>query len=46
MELHMGTVSRDFEAPGDGELDKTLTESDPQSPDETVLVERVDQVTG
>jgi hypothetical protein len=40
MELHMATVSRD------SELDKTLTESDPPSPEETVLVERADQVTG
>jgi hypothetical protein len=46
MELHLGTVSRDFEAPGDGELDKTLTESDPPSLVEAVVVERADQVTG
>jgi hypothetical protein len=48
MEFHMGTVSRDFEAPGDGDgdLDKTLTESDPSSAEETALVERADQVTG
>jgi len=44
MESIMGTVSRDFDAPGDS--DKTPTESHPPSAEETTLVERSDRATG
>jgi hypothetical protein len=45
MGLVMGSVSRDFDTPGDN--DKTPnTESDPPSAEETALVERADRATG
>ena len=40
----MGTVSRDFETPGDS--DTTPTGSNPPSAEETALVERADRATG
>lgn len=44
MESIMSTVSRDFDAPGDSE--KTPTESNSPSAEESALVERAGQVTG
>jgi len=44
MESIMGTVSRDFDAPGDS--DKPPTVSNPPSAEETALVERADRATG
>jgi len=44
MEPIMGTVSRDFDAPGDS--DKTPTESNSPSAEETALVERAGRATG
>ena len=44
MESIMTTVSRDFDAPGDP--DKTPTESNPVSAEESALVERADRATG
>ena len=40
----MSTVSRDFDVPSD--FDKTPSESDPPSAEETAFVERADRTTG